>query len=119
MRERRQDIGVGALLFESEPDEERLRIEVRMLADGGMVIHQESEGDLTLWCFEESPHRVDTVLGHEAVRGLAEYFHVDTPEQLVEVLVMEFCGYDAAVRVRRLLKRLELAYEVHEHPVVR
>ena len=113
------ELVVTAMLFENEPDEERLKIEASLLGDGSLLIHQESEGDLTRWCFEDSPHTVDTLVAAPAVRGLGEYFHVDTPEQVLEVLVMGFTGYDAGVRVRELLKRLELPYEVHEQAIVR
>lgn len=118
MRER-NELVVAAMLFENEPDEERLKIEASLLGDGSLLIHQESEGDLTRWCFEESPHTVDTLVSAPEVRGLGEYFHVETSEQVLEVLVMEFTGYDAGVRIRELLKRLELPYEVREQTIVR
>ena len=73
----RNELVVTAMLFENEPDEERLKIEASLLGDGSLLIHQESEGDLTRWCFEESPHTVDTLVAAPAVRGLGEYFHVD------------------------------------------
>ena len=61
------------LLFESEEDEEALCISCRATKEGGLVIHQMSEGELTAWCFEESPHEVEDrfAAGHRAHAGVS------------------------------------------------
>lgn len=110
---------IQVVLFESGPDEEALRVVAALALDGGLTIWQESAGPLTQFCFEESPHVVETVLDRRAVRGLAAYFHVDTRVQVLEVLRLAYTGYDCASNIRDLLKRLDLPYEVRERPISR
>lgn len=102
------------VLFESEPDEERLRIEAVPMGDGGLLVRQESEGELTEWCFGESPHIVDTLVGAPSLWRLGEYFRVEGTGRVAEVLAMRFTGYDAGERLRGLLRRLGIPYEVRE-----
>ncbi len=97
------------LLFESEEDEEVLRISCRATKEGGLVIHQMSEGELTAWCFEESPH----------IAPMLEYLHAEDVQQLINLLAAAYSGYDASIRIRALMRRLGVAYEVSEHPIVR
>lgn len=106
--------GSAFVLFESGPDEERLRIEAVPMGDGGLLVRQESEGELTRWCFGESPHVVDTCIGASSLQRLGEHFRIEGMRQMVEVLVMRFTGYDAGERLRGLLRRLGIPYEVHE-----
>lgn len=107
------------VLFESGPDEERLRVVAALEPEGGMAIRQASEGSLTQFCFEEPRHVVETVLDRRAVRGLAAYFRVETRIQLLEVLRVAFTGYDCAATIRNLLRRLDLPYEVRERAISR
>lgn len=109
----------SAVLFQSDADEEALRIECVLTGDGGMAVLQESDGPLTSWCFEETPHRVETILEPDAVCGLLEYFHLDDLEQLPAMLRMEYVGYDAGMRIRELARRLGLNYLVREHVIAR
>ena len=51
----------GAVLFESQEGEEALRIECAVTPEGALEVMQESDGPLTSWCFEESPHRIEVV----------------------------------------------------------
>lgn len=102
------------VLFESGPDEERLHVEAAPMEDGGLLVRQESEGELTRWCFGESPHVVDTCIGASSLRRLGEHFHVEGVGQVVEVLAMRFTGYDAGDRLRGLLRHLGIPYEVYE-----
>ena len=109
----------AAVLFQSERDEEDLRVECAITADGCMDIMQESAGPLTEWCFEESPHRVETYAGADAVDALMRYFHLDIPEQLPELLRIEYMGYDCGMRIRALMRSLDVPYEVIESDIVR
>lgn len=109
----------GAVLFESDADEEDLRIECTVTAEGELRVLQESLGPLSEWCFEESPHRIETVADAEATAGLLEYFHLDTPYQLPAVLRMEYTGHDCARQIRSLMRRLEIPYHVIEAPILR
>ena len=109
----------GAVLFESDADEEGLRIECAVTPEGELRVMQESAGPLTEWCFEESPHRIETVADADATDGLLEYFHLEARYQLPAVLRMEYTGYDCARKIRSLMKRLELPYRVIEAPVLR
>ena len=115
-----KDVRSGAaVLFQSEQDEEDLRVECAITADGCMDIMQESAGSLTEWCFEESPHRVETYAGADAVDALMRYFHLDIPEQLPELLRIEYMGYDCGMRIRALMRSLDVPYEVIESDIVR
>ena len=109
----------GAVLFESNEDEEGLRIECAVTPEGGLCFLQESSGPLTAWSFEESPHRVEAQVGPHAVKGLLEYFHLDEAVQLPAVLRLKYVGYDCFQRIRALMRHLGLAYVVREAPVVR
>ena len=109
----------GAVLFESDADEEGLRIECAVTSEGELRVLQESEGPLSEWCFEESPHRIETVADADAAAGLLEYFHLNVAHQLPAVLRMEYTGYDCARQIRALMKRLELPYDVIEAPILR
>ena len=109
----------GAVLFESDVDEEGLRIECAVTPEGELCVLQESAGPLSEWCFEESPHRIETVAEADAVSGLLEYFHLDARHQLPAVLRMEYTGYDSARQIRTLMKQLELPYRVLEAPILR
>lgn len=111
--------GGSAVLFQSEQDEEDLRVECAITADGCMDIMQESDGPLTEWCFEESPHRVETYAGADAVTALMSYFHLDVPEQLPELLRIEYMGYDCGMKIRALMRHLDVPYEVYESDIVR
>ena len=107
------------LLFESEEDEEALLISCRATKEGGLVIHQMSEGDLTAWCFEESPHEVEVTVSPRAIAPMLEYLHAEDVQQLSNLLAAAYSGYDASIRIRALMRRLGVAYEVSEHPIVR
>ena len=107
------------LLFESEEDEETLRISCRATKEGGLVIHQMSEGELTSWCFEESPHEVEVTVSPRAIAPMLEYLHAEDVQQLSNLLAAAYSGYDASIRIRALMRRLGVAYEVSEHPIVR
>lgn len=109
----------GAVLFESADNEETMLIECALLRDGSLNILQESDGPLTEWCFEESPHRVEAEVSPEGVSELLAYFHVDETRMLPSVLRLEFTGYNCFRRLRRLMKDLEIPYTVREHNIVR
>lgn len=108
-----------AVLFAQVDEDEAVRIECAATEEGGLVIMQESEGPLTQWCFEESPHRVEVDVDSDQVQGLLDYFHLEACDQLPAVLRLSYVGYDAGVRIRELMRRLGVAYRVHENPVIR
>lgn len=109
----------GVVLFESAADEEELFVACRVDDEARLHIVQESAGPLTQWSFEESPHRVETVVGSEALQALVTLFRLDHPGQVPALLRVAYTGYDCAHKIRRLLKRLEVPYTVIEPAVVR
>ena len=109
----------GAVLFRSDADEEALVIECAVVEGGGLVVMQESDGPLTEWCFEETPHRIETVFSPGGARALSEYFHLDEVRQLPAMLRAGYVGYDAGLRVRELARRLGISYRVIEAPIER
>lgn len=111
--------GAETVLFESEEGGESLRIECAATEEGGLALMQESDGPLTRWCFEESPHRIETEVAADGACGLLEYFHLDDAEQLPAVLRMQYVGYDCGQRIRALMRRLEIPYRVIENVVER
>lgn len=109
----------GAVLFESDEDGETLRIECAVTGEGGLDFLQESEGPLTEWSFEETPHRIEVSVPPIGAMNLATYFHLDMVTQLPAVLRLEYVGYDCFIRIRALMRRLEIPYCVVEAPIVR
>lgn len=57
------------VLFESDEGGEYLLVTCEPSGMGGLVLRQTSEGPLTQWCFEESPHVVETFVTHEGACG--------------------------------------------------
>ena len=55
------------VLFESDEGGEYLLVTCEPSGMGGLVVRQTSEGPLTQWCFEESPHVVETFVAHEGL----------------------------------------------------
>lgn len=113
------DMRERVVLFENGGDEEALLVVGEPTGVGGFQIVQTSAGDLTEWCFEESPHVVETSVGATGARRLCEHFDVSSIVRVLHVLSMEFAGYDCARRVRELLRELGIGYEVVEHPITR
>lgn len=113
------DVRERVVLFQSGGDEEELLVVGEPTGVGGFQIVQTSAGDLTEWCFEESPHVVETSVGATGARHLCEHFDVDSVAQALHVLSMEFAGYDCARRMRGLLCELGIGYEVVERPIER
>lgn len=107
------------MLFRSGADDEALTIECSLTDGGGLVVMQESDGPLTEWCFEETPHRIETVFSASGVGVLMEYFHLDEVVQLPMMLSAEYVGYDAGLRIRDLARRLGVGYQVVEAPIER
>lgn len=114
------DMGrASALLFQSEEAGERVSTVCYSTDEGELVIDQVSEGDLTQWCFEESPHSVKTRVGATEAQGLLDYFHLDEVDQLPAMLRLEYVGYNCAREIRDLFKRLGVKYHVEENPIER
>lgn len=109
----------GAVLFESQEGEEALRIECAVTPEGALEVMQESDGPLTSWCFEESPHRIEVVVEPMEAERLLEYYHLDEPRQLPAVLRLEYTGFDCFQRLRSLFKRLAIPYVVFETEMTR
>lgn len=111
--------GTHAVLFESAGEDEALRIECAITREGGLVILQESDGPLTRWCFEESPHRIEVDVLPDQAKGLLAYFHLEDVAQLPPVLRLAYLGYDSGLRIRGLMRRLGVSYRVIENPIER
>ena len=55
------------VLFQSDEGGEHLLVTCEPSGMGGLVVRQTSEGPLTQWCYEESPHVVETFVAHEGL----------------------------------------------------
>ena len=91
------------VLFESDEGGEYLLVTCEPSGMGGLVVRQTSEGPLTQWCYEESPHVVETFVAHEALVVLEHFYGVGTSNQVARMLSISFADYDCAQRVRSLL----------------
>ena len=104
------------VLFESDEGGERLTVTCEPSGMGGLVVRQTSEGPLTQWCFEESPHVVETF---EGLAALERFYGVRTSNQVARMLSISFADYDCAQRVRSLLRELGAGFDVVEKPIDR
>ena len=102
------------VLFESDEGGERLSVTCEPSGMGGLVVRQTSEGPLTQWCFEESPHVVETFVTHEGLVALERFYGVGTSKQVARMLSISFADYDCAQRVRSLLRELGAGFDVVE-----
>ncbi len=109
----------GAVLFASEEEGERLRIECSITSRGSLHIAQESSGPLTQWSFGESPHTVEATVDPTGVGELLDYFHLDAAHLLPAVLRLEYTGYECFSNLCGLMKRLGIPYEIGEAAIVR
>ena len=80
------------VLFESDEGGEYLLVTCEPSGMGGLVVRQTSEGPLTQWCFEESPHVVEEA--HAGPVGIAA--------AAVEVDLDRDLGFRRLPRDRRL-----------------
>ncbi len=106
-------------LFESFDNDESLRITCSLTDAGSLLIDQVSEGPVTQWCFEESPHRVLVEVEPEGASRLASHFKAVETEQLPRLLGASFTGYDTSAQIRDLMRELGIPYQVHERAIVR
>ena len=107
------------VMFESVEDGEHLVVTCEPSGAGGLVVREVSDGDLTRWCFEESPHTVETFVDHEGLRALQRFYDVDTSMQVARMLSISFSDYDCGHRVRSLLRDLHVRFDVVERPIDR
>ena len=107
------------VLFESDEGGERLLVTCGPSGMGGLVVRQTSEGPLTQWCYEESPHVVETFVAHEGLVALEHFYGVGTSNQVARMLSISFADYDCAQRVRSLLRELGVGFDVVEKPIDR
>ena len=107
------------VLFESDEGGEHLLVTCEPSGMGGLVVRQTSDGPLTQWCFEESPHVVETFVTHEGLATLERFYGVGTSNQVARMLSISFAEYDYAQRVRSLLKELGVGFDVVEKPIDR
>ena len=107
------------VMFESDEDGEYLLVTCEPSGMGGLVVRQTSEGPLTQWCYEESPHVVETLVAHEGLVALERFYEVGTSNQVAHMLSISFADYDCAQRVRSLLGELDAKYDVVEKPIDR
>ena len=99
------------VLFQSDEGGEHLLVTCEPSGMGGLVVRQTSEGPLTQWCYEESPHEALVVLEH--------FYGVRTSNQVARMLGISFADYDCAQRVRSLLGELDAKFDVVEKPIDR
>lgn len=59
------------VMFESDEGGEYLLVTCEPSGMGGLVVRQTSEGPLTRWCYEESPHVVETLCHARDLRHLS------------------------------------------------
>ena len=74
------------VLFQSDEGGEHLLVTCEPSGMGGLVVRQTSEGPLTQWCYEESPHVVETFVAHEALVVLEHFYGVGTSNQVARML---------------------------------
>ena len=73
------------VLFESDEGGEYLLVTCEPSGMGGLVVRQTSEGPLTQWCFEESPHVVETFVTHvRRLWSLEHFYGVGTSNQVAQ-----------------------------------
>lgn len=107
------------VMFESDEDGEYLLVTCEPSGMGGLVVRQTSEGPLTQWCYEESPHVVETFVPREGLAALEHFYGVGTSNQVARMLSISFADYDCAQRVRSLLGELGAGFDVIEKPIDR
>lgn len=107
------------VMFESDEGGEHLLVTCEPSGMGGLVVRQTSEGSLTQWCYEESPHVVETFVPREGLAALEHFYGVGTSNQVARMLSISFADYDCAQRVRSLLGELDARYDVVENPIDR
>ena len=107
------------VMFESDEDGEHLLVTCEPSGMGGLVVRQTSDGALTQWCYEESPHVVETFVAHEGLVALEHFYGVGTSNQVGRMLSISFADYDCAQRVRSLLGELGVRFDVIEKPIDR
>ena len=111
--------GNSVELFHSDEDGEVLTVTCEPTGLGGIEINQRSEGDLTRWAFEESPHDIDVLVDAKGTTRLKEHYGVATSEQLARILSVAYSDYDCSIRIRELMRELGIDYEVVEAPIER
>mgnify|MGYP000010722508 CR=1 FL=1 len=107
------------VLFQSNEGGEHLLVTCEHRVWAAWVVRQTSEGPLTQWCFEESPHVVETFVAHEGLVALERFYEVGTSNQVARMLGISFADYDCAQRVRSLLGELGAGFDVIEKPIDR
>lgn len=107
------------VMFESDEDGEYLLVTCEPSGMGGLVVRQTSEGPLAKWCYEESPHVVETFVPREGLAALEHFYGVGTSNQVARMLSISFADYDCAQRVRSLLGELGTGFDVIEKPIDR
>ena len=102
------------VLFEGSDGVERVRAVCRRSGGGGLELVQESAGEVSRWCFGESPHRAVLRIDARQVRALARYFRVRDAGGVAAALEIEIAGIDCLTRTRRLLTLLDKAEHFFE-----
>ena len=97
------------VLFESAEADEQARVVCRCAEGGGFEIVRTTKGDLSRWCFGESPHASRMLVGRDDARRLARFYEADSVAELTEMLGIVFVGIDAPERIWQVTRRLEIA----------
>ena len=91
------------VLFEGSDGVERLRVVCRRSGADGLVLVQESAGEVSRWCFGESPHRAILHIDAQQVHALARHFRVRDAGGVAAALEIEVAGFESLTQTRRLL----------------
>lgn len=95
------------VLFEGSDGVEHLRVACRRSGADGLVLVQESAGEVSRWCFGESPHRAILHIDAQQVHALARHFRVRDAGEVAAALEIEVAGFESLTQTRRLLTLLD------------
>lgn len=101
-------------LFAGEECGERIRIACASTCEGELIIMRESEGELSAWCYGESPHAGAVRVGTRGASRLAEYLQAEDAGQLVSLVAAACDGIDAPARACEMFRRAGVSYRVEK-----
>ena len=102
------------VLFENAEAGEQARVVCRCAEDGGFEIVRTTRGDLSWWCFGESPHESRMLVGRDGARRLMNFYEAGSVSELTEMLGIVFVGIDAPERIWQVTRRLEMTENYFE-----
>lgn len=96
------------VLFEGYDGVECVRVTCWQAERGGLVVTRHSAGELSQWCFGESPHVAELRFDEAQTSALARYLNVEREEELAAALAIEFSGTDGWTRIASVMRKLLL-----------